>query len=112
MSALLDCRRHVAEPCRRKNAARVAITPSVHVVAHDDFDADFLLGWLDGLARAEGQQHPCRRTRLMAGILVNQGIDDAEIEQAAGRRRRRSEEHTSELQPLMRLSYAVLCLKK
>src|SRR3546814_5808246 len=29
-----------------------------------------------------------------------------------GRRRRRSEEHTSELQSLMRISYAVFCLKK
>src|SRR3546814_9011303 len=28
------------------------------------------------------------------------------------RRKRRSEEHTSELQSLMRISYAVLCLKK
>src|SRR3546814_19620020 len=30
----------------------------------------------------------------------------------AFRRRTRSEEHTSELQPLMRISYAVFCLKK
>src|SRR3546814_5081323 len=30
----------------------------------------------------------------------------------AGRRRGRSEEHTSELQSLMRISYAVFCLKK
>src|SRR3546814_3157392 len=30
----------------------------------------------------------------------------------AQRRRRRSEEHTSELQSLMRISYAVFCLKK
>src|SRR3546814_4759986 len=29
-----------------------------------------------------------------------------------GRIRRRSEEHTSELQSLMRISYAVFCLKK
>src|SRR3546814_8375846 len=29
-----------------------------------------------------------------------------------GRRRRRSEEHTSELPSLMRISYAVFCLKK
>src|SRR3546814_8433575 len=29
-----------------------------------------------------------------------------------GRRVRRSEEHTSELQSLMRISYAVFCLKK
>src|SRR3546814_3361301 len=31
---------------------------------------------------------------------------------SAGRPRRRSEEHTSELQSLMRISYAVFCLKK
>src|SRR3546814_2255141 len=31
---------------------------------------------------------------------------------ARRRRRRRSEEHTSELQSLMRISYAVFCLKK
>src|SRR3546814_3787389 len=31
---------------------------------------------------------------------------------AAKRRRMRSEEHTSELQSLMRISYAVFCLKK
>src|SRR3546814_8194051 len=30
----------------------------------------------------------------------------------SGRSRRRSEEHTSELQSLMRISYAVFCLKK
>src|SRR3546814_7333511 len=30
----------------------------------------------------------------------------------AGHHRRRSEEHTSELQSLMRISYAVFCLKK
>src|SRR3546814_4964507 len=32
--------------------------------------------------------------------------------QGAERTRRRSEEHTSELQSLMRISYAVFCLKK
>src|SRR3546814_6918777 len=31
---------------------------------------------------------------------------------AGGRRLQRSEEHTSELQSLMRISYAVFCLKK
>src|SRR3546814_8140370 len=33
-------------------------------------------------------------------------------ERVAGRRHPRSEEHTSELQSLMRISYAVFCLKK
>src|SRR3546814_9039706 len=38
-----------------------------------------------------------------------------EVDRAAGRvlpEQRRSEEHTSELQSLMRISYAVFCLKK
>src|SRR3546814_2689717 len=34
------------------------------------------------------------------------------VEQIAGERLARSEEHTSELQSLMRISYAVFCLKK
>src|SRR3546814_4747478 len=35
-----------------------------------------------------------------------------ETDEAEGFRRGRSEEHTSELQSLMRISYAVFCLKK
>src|SRR3546814_2155185 len=45
-----------------------------------------------------GNQQACGRSPALAG------------EQAAGQRR--SEEHTSELQSLMRISYAVFCLKK
>src|SRR3546814_11234151 len=36
------------------------------------------------------------------------GIDGGDVEELRGR----SEEHTSELQSLMRISYAVFCLKK
>src|SRR3546814_2959313 len=39
-------------------------------------------------------------------------IDNRTIARAARSVRRRSEEHTSELQSLMRISYAVFCLKK
>src|SRR3546814_2075867 len=49
----------------------------------------------DGDGDARGQQ--------------DQGVDQR---QAPGRDRLRSEEHTSELQSLMRISYAVFCLKK
>src|SRR3546814_2954359 len=51
-------------------------------------------------------QRPCEG-RIAAGqeILV---LDLAELQPAMGR----SEEHTSELQSLMRISYAVFCLKK
>src|SRR3546814_10287733 len=41
-------------------------------------------------------------------VLVEQ--DEADEHQPAGEKR--SEEHTSELQSLMRISYAVFCLKK
>src|SRR3546814_6008682 len=42
------------------------------------------------------------------GEVVKEAIDDADLVQQC----RRSEEHTSELQSLMRISYAVFCLKK
>src|SRR3546814_7104010 len=37
---------------------------------------------------------------------------DVDLVQQVDHHRRRSEEHTSELQSLMRISYAVFCLKK
>src|SRR3546814_2010381 len=39
-------------------------------------------------------------------------VDEGAIKRIAGQREERSEEHTSELQSLMRISYAVFCLKK
>src|SRR3546814_5837990 len=47
----------------------------------------------------------CWRYRSHASLLVAQGSLGAVHS-------RRSEEHTSELQSLMRISYAVFCLKK
>src|SRR3546814_7872972 len=47
---------------------------------------------------------------------VGQGVREIRIREASGAFRviylARSEEHTSELQSLMRISYAVFCLKK
>src|SRR3546814_9149968 len=56
-----------------------------------------------------GQQHAARKNirldEIGAGcIAIEYGVIDADI--------LRSEEHTSELQSLMRISYAVFCLKK
>src|SRR3546814_2569880 len=69
--------------------------------------------------RERGPRHPA--LRRPGDIVPHPGRPDG----AAGRRRRRrqrgpgvprraqrSEEHTSELQSLMRISYAVFCLKK
>src|SRR3546814_6297449 len=58
----------------------------------------------------------CRR-RQHAPVTDRQRPVAQRIRQAHGagggqRRPRRSEEHTSELQSLMRISYAVFCLKK
>src|SRR3546814_5446551 len=53
--------------------------------------------------------HLARRERLSAGA---DGLQRLHRLQRAGRCLFRSEEHTSELQSLMRISYAVFCLKK
>src|SRR3546814_3698755 len=49
--------------------------------------------------------------RLVAGVA--DGVDRTPVAERRGEAQRlRSEEHTSELQSLMRISYAVFCLKK
>src|SRR3546814_4953360 len=64
--------------------------------------------------RANLSVQPCKGNRMASETSLNADIED-------GVRRRdfiniaavsRSEEHTSELQSLMRISYAVFCLKK
>src|SRR3546814_8944228 len=53
--------------------------------------------------------------RIRIRLFVGTGLRATWAEllpQAAGRDSLRSEEHTSELQSLMRISYAVFCLKK
>src|SRR3546814_2419503 len=61
--------------------------------------------------RAAVDQHPHRlAVDLCLGIEMRiPGAVEAHIARCAGGR---SEEHTSELQSLMRISYAVFCLKK
>src|SRR3546814_4984007 len=62
-----------------------------------------------------------RRSQIASNIAIlcfARGSGDRRFVQARGRKvraprkPRRSEEHTSELQSLMRISYAVFCLKK
>src|SRR3546814_7805390 len=50
--------------------------------------------------------------RLLAGDLVEDLAEAFLGRHHLASRHRRSEEHTSELQSLMRISYAVFCLKK
>src|SRR3546814_3754310 len=66
---------------------------------------------VDAAAR---QQIECRHALRHPMRLVGGELDDAVPQPDVLRplARRRSEEHTSELQSLMRISYAVFCLKK
>src|SRR3546814_5831199 len=54
-------------------------------------------------------RHPLRQERIDEGGQAEEPAGDDQQHQEVGRR---SEEHTSELQSLMRISYAVFCLKK
>src|SRR3546814_5581253 len=67
---------------------------------------------LPGLAAATHSTSatPCRRA--MTRAATNNRSDNRLIYASPGPANGRSEEHTSELQSLMRISYAVFCLKK
>src|SRR3546814_6493322 len=72
---------------------------------------------LQGPAEA-ARQHLAHHRVVVAGLSGGALADRADVELAIGvleqplGARDRSEEHTSELQSLMRISYAVLCLKQ
>src|SRR3546814_2298651 len=65
------------------------------------------------LARPAPDSHPGRTRASRASTLQPSRLDrnQGDLSRAVGPRGR-SEEHTSELQSLMRISYAVFCLKK
>src|SRR3546814_1579672 len=87
-------------------------------------DAVDVLGWsLGGMtAQIMATKYPelVRKLALVAtvppcgspDIVVTQGKWDTVARQPSFTEEDRSEEHTSELQSLMRISYAVFCLKK
>src|SRR3546814_3810142 len=57
--------------------------------------------------------HHVLRARSLDLHRRDVGLEDRDVHPpSAGDARERSEEHTSELQSLMRISYAVFCLKK
>src|SRR3546814_1320753 len=63
-----------------------------------------------GQVRANGRPFKVAEA-IPASLFMNSGFEDRHGKYAAGKKAR-SEEHTSELQSLMRISYAVFCLKK
>src|SRR3546814_9199707 len=76
----------------------------------------FTLKWFAALVGDDDITYGLRNS-LLIGVLVVAlsvpvGLAGAILMTQVYRRARRSEEHTSELQSLMRISYAVFCLKK
>src|SRR3546814_3584740 len=67
-----------------------------------------------GAAARRAARRALRRPRAaaLAAVAVGTGRPAARRRSAAFTASDRSEEHTSELQSLMRISYAVFCLKK
>src|SRR3546814_4271168 len=64
-------------------------------------------------ARCRADARPDRAPRLRISDLARfLAVRGRRARRDRARRRLRSEEHTSELQSLMRISYAVFCLKK
>src|SRR3546814_7862491 len=73
------------------------------------------LGFLDLCDRGFVEQRAKRSEDRAIGVgdVLKRGTtEDALADLAAYQAKERSEEHTSELQSLMRISYAVFCLKK
>src|SRR3546814_1739187 len=71
-------------------------------------------GSLNGCARGDVAEHADGFIERRAVLTVEHGMDErgCNLWRNGGCRFGRSEEHTSELQSLMRISYAVFCLKK
>src|SRR3546814_4772095 len=70
----------------------------------------------DGCPERRNDRHRLIQAAHVVRLVRNAGgpaqVGDVRIGEVADRELVRSEEHTSELQSLMRISYAVFCLKK
>src|SRR3546814_9798923 len=64
------------------------------------------------LSNIAGRKRECRKRMMVSTIRRQTAIRRLRLRGSRIGWHRRSEEHTSELQSLMRISYAVFCLKK
>src|SRR3546814_6386473 len=91
----------------------VGVLPFVaHGAALDQHPHTFLVQRLPVLGVAVPQLHgrPEAAAIFVLAVLLRDRVVEVDVQ--AKQPARRSEEHTSELQSLMRISYAVFCLKK
>src|SRR3546814_8541222 len=101
-----------SDVCSSDLLRRVALGQHLHLLA---VDLDVVLAGLD-LARV-GAVHGIILQEVRVRLGGAKVVDGDELDVLAlglhgGAKHERSEEHTSELQSLMRNSYAVFCLKK
>src|SRR3546814_1889006 len=95
--------------CRRDRGGGLSLQPSRGAYCRSGRPSRSPIGrGACGLCRADARLRGQRRRSDRA----LQGTDRGLHGPARGAFRERSEEHTSELQSLMRISYAVFCLKK
>src|SRR3546814_8672294 len=80
------------------------------------FRSDFLTVYdcrdLAGRFLAASRKRKCGDGECQTDLAVHRSIPSESAPSSSRCNRGRSEEHTSELQSLMRISYAVFCLKK
>src|SRR3546814_2046986 len=81
------------------------IAPPAHVRMSEE-DWPFWHSVIAEFARSEWTDHQLEMAAMLARAMADLEREQYEL------RAERSEEHTSELQSLMRISYAVFCLKK
>src|SRR3546814_4192390 len=103
-SANVACGFHAGDPLVMHETARLAKANGVAIGAHPGF-RDL---WGFGRRPIMGE----RPEDVEKEILYQTGALQALAAAAGHEVTHRSEEHTSELQSLMRISYAVFCLKK
>src|SRR3546814_5649098 len=94
-----------------RGTARIDAPLSAVAAVIDDVPAITKLN--DVVAKAEvTQRQSATRYRVYAAMKMPWPVSNRDIVNQREIRQDRSEEHTSELQSLMRNSYAVICLKK
>src|SRR3546814_7369031 len=102
---------------RFRSAGRKGCGGGVHVHVQDIQHGRVAHGLCRGQQDADRGADACEELSGLWRVHADPGRSGGRDQRAAGYRRAeppalRSEEHTSELQSLMRISYAVFCLKK